>query len=111
MTRSIFHPPRIRNGFERDPAINPRDALLGTDVSDRRRGDRQRVLKSATIIFNRGHCALSCHILDISNTGAKVKPSDVLLCPGEFVLQPRVGSARACEVVWRRSDNVGVRYI
>jgi hypothetical protein len=63
------------------------------------------------IVFNDGHCTLGCQILDISDTGAKVRPSDIFLCPGEFVLQPKIGTARACEVVWRKNDKVGVRYI
>jgi hypothetical protein len=78
---------------------------------DRRHGPRRRVLKSALIVFNGGHCTLGCQILDVSDTGALVRPSDIFLCPGEFMLQPRVGSSRACEVVWRKTDKVGVRYI
>ena len=83
----------------------------GTDRPDRRQGARRRVLKGALIVFNGGHCTLGCQILDLSHTGAMIRPSDVFLCPGEFVLQPRIGAARDCEVVWRQSDKVGVRYI
>ena len=57
------------------------------------------LLKSALIVFNGGHCTLGCQMLDMSATGALVRPSDILLCPSEFVLQPRVGSPRFCEVV------------
>jgi hypothetical protein len=80
-------------------------------AADRRRGDRRRVLKSATIIFNGGYCTLGCQILDVSDSGALVMLADVFLCPAEFVLKPRVGSPRNCEIVWRKSDKVGVRYI
>lgn len=96
---------------EPDHPISAGAPYPASDDLDRRRRDRQTVLKGAVIVFNSGHCTLSCHILDMSDTGAKVRPSDVFLCPGEFVLQPRVGSARACEVVWRRNDKIGVRYI
>jgi hypothetical protein len=78
---------------------------------DRRTGDRRRVLKGAMIVFNGGHCTLGCQILDVSDTGALVMPADIFLCPAEFVLKPRVGSPRDCEVVWRKNDKVGVRYI
>jgi hypothetical protein len=78
---------------------------------ERRDGPRRRVLKSALIVFNDGHCTLGCYILDVSDSGALVRPSDIFLCPAEFVLQPRVGSRRNCEVVWRKTDQVGVRYI
>jgi len=78
---------------------------------DRRRGHRRRVLKSALIVFNHGHCTLGCQILDVSDTGALVMPADIFLCPREFVLKPRVGSSHDCEVVWRKMDKVGVRFI
>jgi len=78
---------------------------------DRRRGDRRRVLKSAMIVFNGGHCTIGCQILDLSDTGAQVLAADIFLCPAEFVLKPRVGSPRDCEVVWRKNNKVGVRYI
>jgi hypothetical protein len=64
------------------------------------------------IVFNKGHCSLGCQILDVSDTGALVMPADMFLCPrDEFVLKPRVGSSRDCEVVWRKMDKVGVRFI
>ena len=83
-------------------------ALTG---SERRRGHRRRVLKGAMIVYNDGHCTLGCQILDVSDTGARVMPVDIFLCPAEFVLKPRIGSPRDCEVVWRKKDAVGVRYI
>jgi hypothetical protein len=85
--------------------------MLSNDGPDRRRGHRRRVLKSALIVFNDGHCTLGCQILDESGTGALVMPADIFLCPREFVLKPRVGSSRDCEVVWRKTNKVGVRYI
>lgn len=63
------------------------------------------------IVFNDGHCTLGCRILNVSDTGALVMPSDLFLCPDEFVLKPKVGSPRDCEIVWRKNDRVGVRYI
>jgi hypothetical protein len=78
---------------------------------ERRGGHRRRVLKSAMIVHNGGFCTLGCQILDVSDTGARVMPADILLCPAEFILKPRVGSPRDCEVVWRKKDTVGVRYI
>jgi hypothetical protein len=77
---------------------------------DRRRQSRQRVLKSATIVFGGGNCSISCQILDLSQSGALLMPVDVFSCPGEFVLKPRVGPERNCEVVWRTGTKIGVRY-
>jgi hypothetical protein len=92
-------------------SVSDAHGSLGGTNADRRRGSRQRVLKRAMIVFNRGHCTLGCQILDVSETGAMVRPSDIFLCPPEFVLRPSIGSPRDCEVVWRKNDKVGVRYI
>jgi hypothetical protein len=78
--------------------------------TERRRHPRQRVLKSAAIVFRGGNCSIACHILDMSETGALLMPLDVTSCPTEFVLRPRGGAPRNCEVVWRTGRKIGVRY-
>ena len=60
-------------------------------VAERRRASRRRALKNALIDFNNGHCTMSCKILDMSDMGAKLMPTDILLCPKEFLLKPQVG--------------------
>jgi hypothetical protein len=78
---------------------------------DRRRGRRQRVLRSALIVFPGGYCTMPCHVLDTSDAGARLKPADIILCPREFVLKPLIGLPRDCEVVWRKGTTLGVRYL
>jgi GGDEF domain-containing protein len=63
------------------------------------------------IVFNDNQCTMRCHILEVSDTGAKLVPADPLLCPKEFVLKPKIGPARECEVVWRKGTQIGIRYI
>lgn len=79
--------------------------------AERRERARRRVLKSALIVFQGGHCTMGCQILNASDSGALVMPADVLLCPNEFVLKPQIGSARNCEVVWRKGAILGIRYL
>ena len=86
------------------PAANPGHG------QNRRRNARRRALKSAQIVFNDGHCSMTCHILDTSETGALIMPADILLCPGQFILKPLAGPTRACEVVWRKGTRIGIRY-
>ena len=57
--------------------------------SNRRGVGRQRVLKKGLILFNDGRSSIGCHIVDISDTGAKLAPVDVFSCPGEFLLSYR----------------------
>ena len=85
--------------------------LDATSQSDRRDGSRQRVLKKALIVFNNGHSTVGCHILDISEGGAKLLPTDVVSCPREFALKPLTGGPRQCEVIWRRGPVLGVRFL
>ena len=79
--------------------------------AERRNAPRRRVLKNALIVFNNGHCTMKCQILDMSDTGAKLIPADIFLCPSEFMLKPQLGEPRPCEVVWRKGTKIGVRYI
>src|SRR5579875_3801762 len=75
------------------------------------RPERRRALKSARILFNDGHCSMSCHVLDTSETGALIMPADILSCPDHFILEPLSGPPRACELVWRKGTKAGIRYL
>jgi hypothetical protein len=86
-------------------------AMSEEKVVERRGGPRRRVLKNALIVFNNGHCTMGCQILDVSDTGAKLMPADIFLCPKEFILKPQIGEPVHCEVMWRRGTKIGVRYL
>ena len=77
---------------------------------ERRRASRTHVLKSATVVFSNGNCLMYCQVLDLTKTGARLKPVDVLLCPKEFTLKLHHGLVHHCEVRWRRGNILGVRF-
>jgi hypothetical protein len=83
----------------------------GAPVVDRRRTARRRALLGAQIIFRNGYCSMSCHIESVSEGGALLRPADIALCPNKFVLKPRFDPPRNCEVVWRKGETLGVRYV
>ena len=91
------------------------DALLPNQseapIAERRAARRHRSLLGAQIIFRNGNCAIGGQILNVSDTGALVKPSDLSLCPERFALKQRFGQPRDCEVRWRKGEMVGVRYV
>jgi len=88
------------------------DVEVAEERLTERRGDpRRQVLENALIVFNNGHSSLGCQILDVSDTGAKLVPADIFLCPREFVLKLRSGESRQCEIAWRRGTKIGVRYV
>lgn len=78
---------------------------------ERRHGSRRRVTRHGQIIFEAGNCALNCNIVDISETGAKLATENVLFCPEHFVLKPKLGRPRECEVVWRSHNTLGLRFV
>ena len=78
---------------------------------ERRRASRTSVLKSATVVFNHGNCTMDCLVLDLSKTGARLKPADFLLCPSEFTLRLHNGSVHECDVRWRKKNVLGVRFL
>jgi hypothetical protein len=80
-------------------------------VLDRRRSHRHRALMSARIVFRGGYCSIGCLILDISEGGALLQPNDVVMCPKTFQLKPRFDPPRQAEIVWRKGDKIGVRFL
>jgi hypothetical protein len=79
--------------------------------AERRRLQRRRALLGAQIIFRNGNCSMSCQILDITETGALLRPLEMTLCPNKFVLKPRFDPSRQCEVIWRKGAVLGARFV
>ena len=79
--------------------------------NEKRRASRSRVLKGATVVFNGGNCSMTCQVLDLTKSGARLKPEDILLCPNEFRLKLHHGSVHDCEVRWRKGNILGVRFL
>ena len=78
-------------------------------VDENRRAIRRRVLKSATIEFDRG--AHSCAVRNLSETGAALDVPFALAIPHEFtltVVTDRV--SRHCRVIWRKENRLGVAF-
>ena len=67
-------------------------------------------LKKALIAFNNGHSSMRCQIIDMSESGAKLMPADISVCPRDFVLKLPSGEARHCAVMWRKETQMGVHY-
>ena len=66
---------------------------------------------SGKIVYNNNSCVMNCVVLNMSDGGAKLRPADIVHCPGEFALRMPGQRARDCEVVWRKQDVIGVRFM
>jgi hypothetical protein len=80
-------------------------------VGEKRQARRSLVIKKAMLVFNGGHCSMDCQVLDLSKTGARLKPDDILVCPEQFTLKFPHGSVHLCEVRWRKGNILGVRFL
>jgi hypothetical protein len=78
-------------------------------VPERRRVRRTRVLKGAKIIFGQRAPTADCLVRNLTNLGACLRVSDTVGIPARFELTFDDGrSCRACRVIWRHTDSVGV---
>ncbi len=85
--------------------------VLTALIVERRGSPRRRTLLAAQIIYCGGICSMSGQILNISDTGALLRPVDIPLCPNKFVLRSRSDPPRDCEVIWRNGEVLGVRFV
>ena len=85
------------------------DIKLG--VTERRRYSRTRIVGLAKITLPGQYFDMRCVVLDLSHAGARIQPEDAQDCPDNFTLVFKGGCSKECQVVWRRDDNIGVRFI
>lgn len=79
---------------------------------DRRLAPRRRVLKGAHAAYNDRYCSIPCAVRDISATGARIRSEGSVNIPDTFDLIIDLdGLEAACEVVWRKGSDIGVRFI
>jgi hypothetical protein len=78
-------------------------------MNENRRASRRRVLKSATIEFDRG--AHSCAVRNLSEAGAALDVPFALAIPHEFKLITETDQvSRHCRVIWRKDNQLGVAF-
>jgi len=79
---------------------------------DNKRGSpRQRVLKSGKIVFAGGSFSVDCTIRNMSDTGARLQIPTTVAIPDRFILfDVHVDTRRQATVVWRKGDQIGVRF-
>lgn len=78
---------------------------------ERRAAKRFAVGKLASASFDLGRSLANCGIVDISETGARLRFANPRAIPGEFTLfVEEDGFLVDCEVIWRREGRLGVRF-
>ncbi|KAB2911029.1 MAG: PilZ domain-containing protein [Hyphomicrobiaceae bacterium] len=87
-------------------------ALAAKAQGDNRVAPRRRMLKAGIIAYNGRYATLPCMVRDMSATGARLRLSGSVGAPDTFELIIELDGLEAnCEVVWRRDQDVGVRFV
>jgi hypothetical protein len=69
-------------------------------------------LKAGIAASNDRHLTVACTVRDVSATGARLRVGSSVGIPDTFELIIEVDGLEAdCQVVWRKADEVGVRFL
>ena len=89
------------------------EALAEAEVLvEHRRAPRSNVLKRAKVAYDQGFSSVDCLIRNVSDSGAKLRFSPLAMTVPDYFHLVCLGSpVLNCEVVWRRTGELGVRFI
>ena len=76
------------------------------DAENKRIAARQAVLKGAQLVF--GASVIDCLVLNMSDTGARIRTGAVVFVPEELTLKMRGGASFAARTVWTRGVEIGL---
>jgi hypothetical protein len=78
-----------------------------------RKHPRRRVQQFGVILNRDGSVSSRCVMLDVSATGARLRIQTTSAVPDEFTLVLSKGGRvrRRCQIVWRREDIMGIRFL
>jgi AmiR/NasT family two-component response regulator len=88
-----------------------RTAAAKATRSDRRASARRRTLQKAAILVDGRPELLDGMVLDMSDTGAKIRPGNMARLPARFELRCGYGRTYNCEVVRRSGFYLGVQFV
>ncbi len=83
-----------------------------TAGADLRVESRQRTLSPGFIVTRGDTTGVGCTIRDLSDEGARLRVENGYSLPLRFKLKTETDPVGYhCEVIWRKSDEVGIRFI
>ena len=73
---------------------------------------RRRTLEPGFIVVHGNSSDVGCTIRDFSDSGARLRVENGYLLPPHFILKTETDPVGYhCEIVWRKSDEVGIRFL
>ena len=86
-------------------------AASHSNVRTHRGSDRKRTIGNATLVFDDGQSSMDCVVLDVSESGAKIRPADVKTLPENFEMRSASQTPYVCKVVRRKANYLGIQYV
>jgi hypothetical protein len=81
-------------------------------LQEKRRAPRREIQRSVQVVtLNDSRPPMSCTLLDISQSGARLYADDQGTLPNEFLLVLRDDLKKMCRVIRRSRTEIGVRFI
>ena len=84
--------------------------VLTGEREDRRKEARVRTLRRCRVIFGEQGEGMRCFLLDLSNSGARLRPADAKEVPDRFELEIEPGLTVRCKVMRRADNDLGVAF-
>ncbi|MGI9353486.1 MAG: PilZ domain-containing protein [Rhizobiaceae bacterium] len=78
--------------------------------SEKRAAHRQRVLKTGTLLFNKGYASYDCTIRNLNEGGAMVEMGETTGIPQEFEFRMDGKNTIPSSIVWRTRNRIGIRF-
>ena len=105
--RTVPQPSAMSRRFTAE--LTPADAAPLMD--DKRKAQRQRVLKGGKIIFANGSFTVDCTIRSLSDKGARLQIPTTVTIPDRFTfVDAQSGSRKPAKVIWRKADLIGIEF-
>lgn len=96
---------------ERIYVTGAKSAVAAALRSDRRGSPRKRTIRRAAILVEGKTEVMDGMILDMSETGAKIRPADIAALPPQFEMRCGFGRSYRCEIVRRSAFYLGVQFV
>lgn len=81
-----------------------------TAFSEKRFEHRRRVLKTGTILFNKGYASYGCQVRNLNDRGAMVEMGETTGIPHEFQFRMDGVNSVPASIVWRTSSRMGLKF-
>jgi hypothetical protein len=85
--------------------------MLSLAIAQKERSARRRVFKGAKIVFQERAATIDCTVRDLSSGGARLVVASVVGIPDLFELAVPGDRIRQCQLIWRKSGQLGVSFL